>query len=133
MSNAGTAAIYALLLSLVVTEGTRLEGGGRCMAVHRRLAKLRAEITEVEQEAEACSAGVTSDARLLPLPAEAAESVGDADTEQTGAARESAAATYTRTCTRAPTVRTHTRTSARMHAHERARAHERTPAHPHTP
>ena len=54
------APIYVLLLSLFAAEARLQEEGGRCMAVQQRLAQLRAEIEEVEEEAAlACSAGTT--------------------------------------------------------------------------
>ncbi len=62
------ALIYLLLLSLIVAEARRDDEGGRCTAVQQRLVKLRAEIEQVEQEAEACSDGVTLDAPHSPAP-----------------------------------------------------------------
>jgi hypothetical protein len=63
------APIYALLLSLVVAEAGATDEGGRCTAVQQRLLKLRAEIQEVEQEAEAaCAAGVPTDVPHLYTP-----------------------------------------------------------------
>ena len=57
------APIYTLLLSLVIAEAKRHDEGGRCMVAQERLAQLRAQIAEVEQEVQAaCSAGVASDA-----------------------------------------------------------------------
>ena len=55
--------IYALLLSLVMADANRLDKNGGCIDVQQRLAKLRAEIEEVEAEAhEACSTSVGRDA-----------------------------------------------------------------------
>ena len=90
MSSAGivtTTPIYVLFLSLLGTQGTRLEEGGGCVAVHQRLAKLRAEILEVEQEAEECSPTVNPDAPHLPSPEEVLASVGDVDKEHNGSPR----------------------------------------------
>jgi hypothetical protein len=50
------APIYTLLLSLVIAEAKRHDEGGRCMVAQERLAQLRAQIAEVEQEVQAaCS------------------------------------------------------------------------------
>ena len=65
--------IHVLLLPLVAAEARSHDEGGRCMAVHQRLAQLRAEIADVEREAKvACSPGVTPAAPPLPLPLPAA-------------------------------------------------------------
>jgi hypothetical protein len=59
------APIYVLLLSLFTAEARLQEEGVRCMAVQQRLAKLRAEIEEVEEEAAlACSADTTPEPAL---------------------------------------------------------------------
>ncbi len=90
MSSAGIVVatpICVLFLSLLGTQGTRLEHGDGCVAVHLRLAKLRAEIMEVEQEAEECSPTVTPDAPHLPSPEEVFASVGDVDKEHNGSTR----------------------------------------------
>ncbi len=57
------APIYTLLLSLVIAEAKRHDDeGGRCVVAQERLAQLRAQIAEVEQEVQfACSAGVALD------------------------------------------------------------------------
>ena len=61
------APIYTLLLSLVIAEAKRHDEGGRCVVAQERLAQLRAQIAEVEQEVQAaCSAGVASDAPTTP-------------------------------------------------------------------
>jgi hypothetical protein len=65
--------IHVLLLPLVAAEARSHDEGGRCVAVHQRLAQLRAEIADVEREAKvACSPGVTPAAPPLPLPPPAA-------------------------------------------------------------
>ena len=56
------APIYTLLLSLVIAAAKRHDEGGRCVVAQERLAQLRAQIAEVEQEVHvACSAGVALD------------------------------------------------------------------------
>ena len=56
------APIYTLLLSLVIADAKRHDEGGRCVVAQERLAQLRAQIAEVEQEVQAaCSAGVALD------------------------------------------------------------------------
>ena len=56
------APIYALLLSLVIANAKRHDEGGRCMVAQERLAQLRTQIADVEQEVQvACSAGVALD------------------------------------------------------------------------
>jgi hypothetical protein len=57
------APICVLLPFLTMARTRPHEERGRCMAAQQRLAKLRAEITEVEQDIDAaCAAGVTTDA-----------------------------------------------------------------------
>ena len=73
LSRAGmviAALMYLLLLSPVgPAEARSYDEGGRCVAVHQRLAHLRAEIAEVEKEAKlACSPAATPAATPLPLP-----------------------------------------------------------------
>jgi hypothetical protein len=56
------APIYTLLLSLVIADAKRHDEGGRCVVAQERLAQLRAQIAEVEQEVQAaCPAGVALD------------------------------------------------------------------------
>ena len=56
------APIYTLLLSLVIAAAKRHDEGGRCVVAQERLAQLRAQIAEVEQEVHAaCSASVALD------------------------------------------------------------------------
>jgi hypothetical protein len=91
---AGFAARIFLLLLLVVADA-RLhdDDGGLCMSAQQRLAKLRAEIKEAEQKAEAaCSANVNPDALHYP-----AWVGGLADT--TAAATATAAAALSSTAT----------------------------------
>ena len=64
-----TAMVYTVLLFCVVAEDRLSNKGGRCIAAQQRLVKLRAEIREVEQDAEAaCLADVTQNAPHLPVP-----------------------------------------------------------------
>ena len=62
MSRAGigiAAPICALFLSLVMVAASLRDEGGLCIVAQQRLAQLRAQIAEFEQEAQiACSAGV---------------------------------------------------------------------------
>ena len=65
MGSAGIviAAPIRVLLLLTMAQARPHEEGGRCMAAQQRLAKLRAEITEAQQDIEvACAAGVATDA-----------------------------------------------------------------------
>ena len=67
MGIAGFAARIFLLLLLVVADARLHDDGGLCMSAQQRLAKLRAEIKEAEQKAEAaCSANVNPDALHYP-------------------------------------------------------------------
>ena len=65
MGSAGIviAAPIRVLLLLTMAHARLHEEGGRCMAAQQRLAKLRAEMTEAQQDIEvACAAGVATDA-----------------------------------------------------------------------
>ena len=65
MGSAGIviAAPIRVLLLLTMAQARPHEEGGRCMAAQQRLAKLRAEMTEAQQDIEvACAAGVATDA-----------------------------------------------------------------------
>ena len=78
MSRAGigiAAPIRALFLSLIMVAARRRDEGDLCIVAQQRLAQLRAQIAEFEQETQiACSAGVALDRPhpTTPLVEEAA-------------------------------------------------------------